>query len=53
MDLVLGVPLWWAYAFFVLAMALSALRYLLGVGLWLKVWQGTLSPQAFQRKILL
>lgn len=53
MDLVLGVPLWWAYAFFVLAMVLSALRYLLGVGLWLKVWQGALSPQAFQRKILL
>ncbi len=53
MDLVLGIPLWWAYAFFVLAMGVSAVRYLLGIGLWLKVWQGTLMPEAFQRKTLL
>jgi len=53
MDLVLGIPLWWAYAFFVLAMSISSVRYLLGVALWLKVWEGTLMPEAFQRKTLL
>ena len=53
MDLVLGIPLWWAYAFFVLAAGLSALRYLIAVGLWLEVWRGGLSPEAFQKKILL
>jgi len=52
-DLVLHLPLWWVYGFFVLAMGLAALRYFIGVGLWLRVWQGHLEPQAFQRKILL
>jgi TRAP-type C4-dicarboxylate transport system permease small subunit len=53
MDLVLGIPLWWAYVFFVLAMGVSALRYLIAVGLWLEVWRGGLNPEAFQKKTLL
>jgi len=53
MDLVLGIPLWWAYVFFVLAMGMSALRYLIAVGLWLEVWRGGLNLEAFQKKTLL
>lgn len=51
-DLVLEVPLWPVYSFFVLATALSGIRYLIGVFLWIEVARGRLLPDAFQRKSL-
>lgn len=51
-DIVLGLPMWIVYVFFVVAAIFSALRYLIGVYLWLEVGQGRLSPESFQRKTL-
>lgn len=51
-DLVLELPLWWVYSFFVLAIAISFFRYLIGVFLWISVSMGRLEPSDFQKKSL-
>ncbi|MCS7297502.1 MAG: TRAP transporter small permease subunit [Bacteroidia bacterium] len=51
-DLVLDIPFWIIYVFFVLAALVSAVRYLIGAYLWLEVARGRLLPEAFQRKSL-
>ncbi|MCX8112621.1 MAG: TRAP transporter small permease subunit [Bacteroidia bacterium] len=51
-DIVLNVPLWTVYGVFVIAAALSALRYLIGTYFWIEVARGRLAPEAFQRKSL-
>ncbi|MCS6790311.1 MAG: TRAP transporter small permease subunit [Bacteroidia bacterium] len=52
-DLVLQIPLWVVYGFFVLAVSLSAVRYAIGSYLWIEVWRGRVLPEAFQRKAVL
>ncbi|MCS7163015.1 MAG: TRAP transporter small permease subunit [Bacteroidia bacterium] len=49
-DLVLRLPLWIVYSFFVLAAIVAALRYLIGGYLWWEVLRGRLLPERFQRK---
>lgn len=51
-DIVIGVPLWMIYSFFVLGAGIAALRYLIGVYLWIEVARGKLLPEAFQRSSL-
>jgi len=51
-DIVLQMPLWVVYSFFVLAAVVSAFRYLMGAILWVAVARGRLLPEAFQRKML-
>lgn len=51
-DLVLEIPLWGVYSFFVLSAGVSALRYLVGAYLWIEVARGRLLPEAFQKKSL-
>ncbi|MCX7605755.1 MAG: TRAP transporter small permease subunit [Bacteroidia bacterium] len=51
-DLVLRLPLWTVYSFFVMAACISAFRYMIGVYLWIEVARGRLRPEAFQRKSL-
>ncbi|MCX7651403.1 MAG: TRAP transporter small permease subunit [Bacteroidia bacterium] len=51
-DLVLDIPLWVVYSFFVLAAGVSAVRYLIGAYLWIEVARGRIQPESFQRKSL-
>jgi TRAP-type C4-dicarboxylate transport system permease small subunit len=51
-DLVLNLPLWIVYSFFVLSALISAIRYGVGCYLWIEVARGRLLPEAFQRKAL-
>ncbi|MCS7153196.1 MAG: TRAP transporter small permease subunit [Bacteroidia bacterium] len=51
-DLVLEIPLWVIYGFFVLAASVSAVRYFIGTFLWIAVARGRLTPEAFQKKSL-
>lgn len=51
-DLVLNIPLWVVYFFFVIAASIAALRYLVGVYLWIEVARGRILPEAFQKKAL-
>ncbi|MCS7188648.1 MAG: TRAP transporter small permease subunit [Bacteroidia bacterium] len=51
-DIVLGIPLWLVYSFFVLSSVISAFRYGIGAYLWLEVARGRIVPEAFQHKSL-
>lgn len=51
-DIVLGIPMWGVYVFFIAAAILSAFRYMVGVYLWIEVARGRLDPAVFQRKTL-
>ncbi len=51
-DIVLELPLWMVYSFFVLAAGVSAVRYFIGTFLWVAVARGKLLPEAFQKKVL-
>ncbi|MEN3040957.1 MAG: TRAP transporter small permease subunit [Bacteroidia bacterium] len=49
-DLVLDIPLWGVYSFFVLAAFISMIRYFVGAYFWIEVARGRIEPDSFQRK---